>query len=127
MDDAELVRRDIQKCLKPRDPLLKKLPAMDENQGVPFPCRDHFARQQRSCRMPWSLRARRFRAREEPRRPHFCSGVNSPRNRVRKGPSLLAFVAQLGGDADVCKKAQQIIETSSREGDVFRRTARHKR
>ena len=41
MDHADLVRRDIQKRLKPRDPLLKKLPAMDENQGVPSPCSDH--------------------------------------------------------------------------------------
>ena len=44
MDHAEAVRRDVQKRLQPRDPLLEKLPAMDKNQGVPFPCSDHFRR-----------------------------------------------------------------------------------
>ena len=37
-----------------------------------------------------------------------------------EGPSLLAFVPQLGRDAYVAKKPQQIVEASSREGDVFR-------
>ena len=34
--------------------------------------------------------------------------------------SLLAFVSQFDFDADVLKKPQQIVETSSWEGDVFR-------
>ena len=42
MDDAEPVRRDVQKCLQPRHPLIEKLPAMDEDQGIPIPCSDHF-------------------------------------------------------------------------------------
>ena len=35
-------------------------------------------------------------------------------------PSLLAFVAQLGRNAGVAEKAQQIVEASPREGDMFR-------
>ena len=42
MDNAELVRRDVQEGLETRDPLIEKLPTMDENQGVPIPRRDHF-------------------------------------------------------------------------------------
>jgi hypothetical protein len=59
IDHADLVRRDSQKRLEPRDPLLK-LPPMDENQGVPSSARSYLP-QQRSFRMPWSPRAHRFR------------------------------------------------------------------
>src|ERR1700733_13341407 len=37
IDDSDLVRRDIQERLQPRDPLFEKLSAMDKNQGGPSP------------------------------------------------------------------------------------------
>ena len=41
MDNADLVGWDVQKDLETRHPLIEKLPAMDKNQRVPIPRRDH--------------------------------------------------------------------------------------
>jgi hypothetical protein len=42
MDNAEFVRSDIEEGLETRHPLIEELPAMDEDQCVPIPRRDHF-------------------------------------------------------------------------------------
>ena len=42
MDDSKAARRDVQECLQPCYPLLEELSAMDQNQGIPPPCGDHF-------------------------------------------------------------------------------------
>src|SRR5271165_2732763 len=119
IDDPEFVRRDIQKRLESRYPLLEKLPAVDENQGGPSPRGDHICGNN-------GLSKRRGR-REY---PGFVLQKGGGRLTLfsrqfaekpcLKGPSLLAFVSQLGLDADVPEKAQQIVEASPGEGDVFR-------
>ncbi len=64
MDDAELVRRDIQKGLETRHPLIEELPAMDKDQGVPISRRNHFrgnnglAECRGRCEHPGSCRRR---------------------------------------------------------------------
>jgi hypothetical protein len=42
IDNTELVRRDVEEGLEKRRPLLEKLPAMDKDQCVAIPRRDHF-------------------------------------------------------------------------------------
>ena len=110
IDHADLVRRDIQKRPEPRDPLLKKLPAMDENQGVPSPCSDHIC-----CNNGLSeCRGRREHTGfvlEKRGDRLLLFGRQFAEKPCLKGPSLLAFVPQLGLDAHVRKKPQQIVET----------------
>jgi hypothetical protein len=92
---------------------------MDENQGVPSPCSDHIC-----CNNGLSeCRGRRKHTGfvlEKRGDRLFLFGRQFAEKPRLKGPSLLAFVPQLGRDAHVRKKPQQIVETSSWEGDVFR-------
>jgi hypothetical protein len=100
MDDAELVRRDIQKGLETRHPLIEKLPAMDKDQGVPISRRNHFrgnnglAECRRSCEHPGFMPEK------------SCGSLILFRRQLTEKPcpdqpSLLAFVTQLGGDTCV--------------------------
>ena len=106
MDNADLVRCDIQKGLKARHPLIEKLPAMHQNQGVPVPRRDYVRRDD-------GLAESRCR-REHPGIVHqkLRGGVllfsrqltqKACTNRL----SRLAFIALIGGNAQAIEKTQQ--------------------
>src|SRR5258708_39185890 len=119
MDNAEFVRSDIEEGLETRHPLIEKLPAMDEDQCVSIPLRDHFrgndglAECRGRCEHPGFMREK------------GCGSFILFRRQLAEKaspdrPPLLAFVALLGNDARVAKKSQQIIKASPREGDMFR-------
>src|ERR1700693_6350895 len=117
MDDTELVRSDIEEGLETRRPLVEELPAMDKDQCVPISCRDQFrgndglAESRGRCEHPcfmWKKGRGSFILLRRQLTEKLCP----------QGPPLLTFVAQLGGNARMAEKAQQIVCASPREGDM---------
>src|ERR1700730_8544370 len=116
--DADFVRCDVQKGLEARHPLVEELPAMDEDQRVPIPHRDHFrsddglAESCGRCKHPDLVL-------EKPGCSLILLGRQLSKEPRDKRYSLLAFVAQLDGNAGIAEKVQDVIKTSPRQGHMF--------
>ena len=98
--------------------MVKQLPAMDEDQRVPIPRRDHLrsddglTERSACCKYPYLVLEKRS-----------CSlvllGRQLSKEQRTKRLSLLALVLELGGNASMPEKAQSVVKTSSRQSDMF--------